>query len=373
MTQTKTTIPPLDLSTEIDLLWDELNDAIQRVLRSGHFIMGSEVKQFEAEAADYLGVKHAVGLNSGTDALIIGLEALGVQAGDEVITSPFSFFATAEAISRLGANPVFVDIEPDTFNIDVSQIEAVVTEKTRAIIPVHLFGQSADMNALQVLANQHGLKILEDAAQGFGASYKGVNCGALGDVAAFSFYPTKNLGAYGDGGLLTTNDDMVAEQARMLRTHGSRIKYYNEILGYNSRLDAIQAAILRVKLPHIDDWNQARQRVAGQYHELLEDVDGVVIPTKRDNLNHIFHQYTIRVLDDKRDAVREHLKNTGISTMVYYPKPIHKLPMYTELDYELPITEQASREVLSLPIWPQLTTDTQETIVKALQHAIEQV
>ena len=194
--------------------------------------------------------------------------------------------------------------------------------------------------------------------RGLGHRMNGVKCGALGDLRRhFRFIQPKNLGAYGDGGLLTTNDDDVAEQARMLRTHGSRVKYHNEILGYNSRLDAIQAAILRVKLPYIDGWNQARQRVAGQYHELLEDVDGVVIPTKRDNLNHIFHQYTIRVLDDKRDAVREHLKDAGISTMVYYPKPIHKLPMYTDLGYELPVTEQASREVLSLPIWPQLTAE----------------
>ena len=268
----------LDLTPEIEGLWDELTAAVHRVLRSGHFIMGPEVKAFEEEVADYLGTRHAVGLNSGTDALVIGLRALGVGAGDEVILPPFTFFATAEAVSLLGATPVFVDVKLDTYNLDVARVEAAVTERTKAVIPVHLFGRPVDMAPLMALAERRGIAVLEDCAQSFGATYRGQMTGTLGHVGAFSFFPSKNLGAYGDGGLLATDDDALAEAARKLRTHGSLRKYHNEIVGYNSRLDAMQAAILRVKLPHIDAYNAGRRRVAARYTAAFEGVEGLVPP-----------------------------------------------------------------------------------------------
>src|SRR5690554_750531 len=320
------TIPILDLGPEIEQLWDELSAAFQRVMRSGQFIGGPEVQAFEREVADYLGVKHAVGVNSGTDALVIGLRALGVGAGDEVITTPFSFFATAESISNVGATPVFVDVDERTFNIDPGLIEAAITPRTKAILPVHLYGRPAEMDAILAVAERHGLKVIEDCAQSFGARYRGTRqTGTMGHVGAYSFFPSKNLGAFGDGGLVATDDDHIAEQARMLRAHGSKRKYHNEVLGYNSRLDALQAAFLRVKLPHVDAWNEGRRATARRYGELLADVPGVVTPEIVDG--HVFHQYTVRLLGNDRDQVQKRLSDAGIGTMVYYPVPQDRLPV----------------------------------------------
>ncbi len=359
-------IPVLDLSPEIDALWDELNTAIQGVLRSGQFIMGPNVRAFEATVAEYLGVKHAIGVNSGTDALVIGLRALGIVPGDEVITSPFTFFATAESINAVGATPVFVDIDPTTYNLDPDLIEGLITSRTRAILPVHLYGQAAAMTPILAIAERHGLKILEDVAQAIGGTYQGQKLGTLGHAGAFSFFPSKNLGAYGDGGLIATNDDNVAATARMLRVHGAQRKYYNEAIGYNSRLDELQAAILRVKLPHLDRWNDSRRQVAARYNKWLNQVSGLVVPQPSPWAEHVYHQYTIRVLAGQRDIVQQRLTDEGIATMIYYPVPVHRLPVYRDLNYTLPQAEIAAAEVLSLPIWPDMPTATQERVVQVL-------
>lgn len=370
MTERSRRIPPLDLSPEIDALWDDLSAAALRVLRSGHYVLGPEVEGFEREVAERLGVKHAVGLNSGTDALVIGLRALGIGPGDEVVTTPFSYFATAEAVTLVGATPVFADIEPESLNIDPGSAAAAVTERTRGLVPVHLFGRPADMVALMGLAGRHGLTVLEDCAQSFGAQTGGRPTGSIGAAGAFSFYPTKNLGAVGDGGLLTTDDDGVAESARMLRTHGERKRYANEMIGYNSRLDAMQAALLRVKLARIDAANEGRRRAAAHYGELLAGVPGVVAPAVTDG--HVFHQYTVRVRDGRRDVVRARMDEAGVATMVYYPVPIHRLPVYREAyrDVSLPVAEAAAEEVLSLPIWPEIEPETQERVAGALVEAV---
>jgi dTDP-4-amino-4,6-dideoxygalactose transaminase len=329
--------------------------------------MGEPVRQLEAEIAAYLGVEHAIAVNSGTDALLIALRALGIGPGDEVITTSFSFFATVEGISLLGAEPVFADIDPISFNIDPVEIERRITARTKALLPVHLFGQPADMETILSLAQKHHLPVLEDVAQAFGGEYKGRKLGSLGTMGAFSFFPSKNLGAYGDGGLITTNDAALAEQSRMLRAHGSRKKYHNEILGYNSRLDTLQAAILRVKLPHVPDWNRARQRIAQRYNDLLADIPGLVTPEDKSEGEHVYHQYTLRILDGRRDAAQAALNEAGISSMIYYPVPIHQLPVYVDLGIALPQTEQACEEVLSLPIWPTLSEDQQQRIAQTLR------
>ena len=363
-------IPPLDLTPELDALWEPLREAALRVLRSGQYVLGPEVAAFEREAAEYLGVAHAVGLNSGTDALIIGLRALGVGPGDEVVTSPFSFFATAEAVSLIGATPVFADIEAEGLNLDPLAIESAITDRTRALLPVHLFGRPAAMQQINQLAERYGLRVLEDCAQSFGARLDGAATGSLADAGAFSFYPTKNLGGVGDGGLLTTDDEAVAETARMLRNHGERSRYNNEMLGYNSRLDAMQAALLRVKLGHIDSANEGRRRAAVRYGEMLAELPGVLAP--RVTPGHVFHQYTIRIPGGRRDSVRERLDSAGIGTMVYYPIPIHRLPVYEAeyRDQEFPVTETAAEEVLSIPIWPEIEDTTQERVVGALKDAL---
>jgi dTDP-4-amino-4,6-dideoxygalactose transaminase len=363
-------IPPLDLTPELDTLWEPLREAALRVLRSGQYVLGPEVEAFEHEAADFLGVAHAIGLNSGTDALVIGLRALGIEPGDEVVTSSFSFFATAEAISLIGAIPVFADIEAEGFNLDPQSVESVITERTRALLPVHLFGRPATMRQINQLADRHGLQVLEDCAQSFGARLDGAATGSLADAGAFSFYPTKNLGGIGDGGLLTTDSQAVAETARMLRNHGERSRYNNEMLGYNSRLDAMQAALLRVKLGHIDSANEGRRQAAVRYGKMLAELPGVLAPQVIPG--HVFHQYTIRITGGQRDLVRERLDAAGIGTMVYYPIPIHRLPVYEAeyRDLELPVTEQVADQVLSIPIWPEIEGPTQERVVAALQDAL---
>lgn len=363
-------IPMLDLNPEIDMLWDEINAAIQGVLRSTRFIMGPEVQALEAEVTEYLGVEHAVGVNSGTDALVIALRALDIGAGDEVITTSFTFFATGESISIVGATPVFVDVDPQTFNLDVSKVEAAITANTKAIMPVHLYGHAVDMDALMTIAEKHDIAVVEDTAQAFGGGYRGHKLGTIGHIGAYSFFPSKNLGAYGDAGMLVTNDAAIAETARKLRAHGSLKKYQNEILGYNSRLDAMQAAILRVKLPHVPEFNKGRQIVASRYHEMLSDINGVVIPLAADYADHVYHQYTVRILDGKRDAVREALAEQQVSTMIYYPVPMHQLPVYSDINVTLPMTEQLATEALSLPIWPQMPEETQQRVVDALRQAM---
>lgn len=364
---TVTKVPILDLQPQIEAHWDAFNAAFQRVLRSGRFILGPEEQAFEKEAADYLGAKHAIGLNSGTDALVIALRALGIGPGDEVITTPFTFFATAEAISHVGATPVFVDIEEASFNLDLALVERAITRRTKAIIPVHLFGRPCDMDWLIELAGTHGLKVVEDCAQSFGATWKEQKVGTLGAFGCFSFFPTKNLSTFGDGGMLTTDDDSLAANARMLRAHGSRKKYFNETVGYNSRLDELQAAMLRVKLPHIDHWNAQRREVAARYHEALANQAGLVLPEIVDG--HVFHQFTIRMKEGRRDQVQAALAEAGVQTMVYYPVPVHRLKLYQESHASIvcPVAEQAAKEVLSLPIWPELTVVPDiETALKAL-------
>jgi dTDP-4-amino-4,6-dideoxygalactose transaminase len=369
MSVTQTKVPILDLKPQYNSIKAEIREAIDRVLESGAFIMGPDVKLFEEEVAQYLGVKHAIGVNSGTDALVIGLRSLGIGEGDEVITTPFSFFATAESISNVGAKPVFVDIEADSFNIDPSKIEAAITSKTKAIMPVHLYGRAANMTAIMDIATKHGLKVVEDCAQSFGSrfyddtnlSLNGKQTGTIGNVGAFSFFPSKNLGAYGDGGLVATNDDNVAEVARMLRAHGAKKKYHNEILGYNSRLDTIQAAILRVKLPYIDKWNEGRRRVAQTYRELLADVANIITPEIVEG--HVFHQYTIRITNGKRDELAKALNEQGIGTMIYYPIPQDQLPVYKGQYPVLSVSESLTDEVLSLPIWSELESSIQELVV----------
>jgi dTDP-4-amino-4,6-dideoxygalactose transaminase len=363
-------IPILDLTRQYQQIKSELDAAVLGVLESGQFILGPPVKQFEETAARSCGAKHAVGVASGTDALVLALRALNVGAGDEVISSPFTFFATTECVSQVGATPVFVDIEPDTFNIDPDAIEAAITPRTKAILPVHLFGQCADMGRINAIAHKHGLRVIEDAAQAWGATYEGKFAGGMGHAGCFSFFPTKNLAAYGDGGLLTTNDDGVAERVRLLRTHGQAQRYEYLVLGYNSRLDALQAAVLQVKMKYVDGWNEQRRRHAQRYNELFAGTP-VVTPIEKPNGTHVYHQYTVRV--PNRDAVADTLQKAGIGCMVYYRIPLHRQPVYASFGYgegSFPVSEQACREVLSLPIFPELTEGEVELVAETVKTAV---
>ncbi|MDZ7692660.1 MAG: DegT/DnrJ/EryC1/StrS family aminotransferase [Balneolaceae bacterium] len=357
-------VPLFDPTPDIEAHWEEYSQAIHNVMKHGQFILGPEVEEFEQKAAEYLGVKHAVGVNSGTDALVIGLRAAGVGPGDEVITTPFSFFATAESISNVGATPVFVDINSETFNLDPSNIEHAITEKTKAILPVHLFGKPAEMDSIMQIARQNELKVIEDCAQSFGATYKGRQTGSIGDAGAFSFFPTKNLGGFGDGGLITTDDDEIADLCRKLRAHGSKKKYHNEILGYNSRLDTVQAAVLLVKLNYLDEGNQQRKEIAKRYTSALTSFAELKPPVHAEG--DVFHQYTIRVANGKRDQVREELSKQDISTGLYYPVPQDQLPAYSDLKCKLETSERAAEQVLSLPIWPGMEQAAQDEVISAL-------
>lgn len=366
-------VPFLDIPRELDLLRAPLLEAMERVLSGARFILGPEVEAFEAEAAQTLGVRHAIGVNSGTDALVISLRALGVGPGDEVITSPFTFISTAESISLVGATPVFADIRPGTFNLNPEQVAAHVTPRTKALLPVHLYGQPSDMQALRDIAAQHELVMLEDAAQAFGATHEGKPAGGLGDAAAFSFYPTKNLGGCGDGGLVTTDDDAVADCVRSLHGHGASGRDNYVAVGYNSRLDELQAALLRVKLPHVDGWNETRRQRAARYDEALGGIDGVTTPARLKGTRHVYHQYTLRIEGGdapgaRRDAVRAALAGKGIGSMVYYSKPLHRLPVY-DTGEAFPEAERAAIEVLSLPIAATLTEVEQERVIAALLAA----
>lgn len=368
----------LDLKAQFSSIRDEVMASVIRVLESQHFILGAEVKLFEEEIAAKLRVKHAIGCASGTDALILSLLAADIRPGDEVITTPFSFIATAGSIAHIGAKPVFVDIDPDTFNLDASLIKAVITEKTRAIIPVHLFGLPADMTPILEIARDHRLTVIEDAAQAIGSRYHGRCVGTFGDFGCFSFFPSKNLGGAGDGGLVTTNHDALAERLRMLRVHGSKKKYHHAILGTNSRLDALQAAILRVKLLHLDRWTRERQNRACRYRQAFEEMHLLpfIAPPKTpsERFQHVYNQFTIRC--GSRDQLGSFLRQNGIPTEVYYPLCLHLQAAFAYLKHtngDFPIAEKASVEVLSLPVHPELTDEQQDRVIHSIAEFCAQI
>ncbi|MFC2078144.1 DegT/DnrJ/EryC1/StrS family aminotransferase [Candidatus Bipolaricaulota bacterium] len=411
-------VPVLDLRRQYEAIREEIDAAVLEVIGSTKYVLGPYVQDFEEKAAAYCNAAHAIGVASGTDALLLSLRALGVGPGDAVILPSFTFFATAGVVHNVGATPVFCDIDPATFNLNTNHLrellsDAELSAKAKAVIPVHLYGQIADMDEVSAIAKAHDLSVVEDAAQAIGATYWGDGkqvargtspekdaaaseaspqatshmpqasgnpqsanhmpgsrkAGTLGDLGCFSFYPTKNLGAYGDAGMVTSNDDGLADAVRLLRVHGARPKYFHRMVGVNSRLDAIQAAILAVKLGHLDAWSAARAEKADAYDAALADLDGVVTPRRADGRSHIFHQYTIRAQGDRRDELREHLKERGVGTMIYYPQPLHLQECFAHLGYQegqLPQSEAASREVLSLPIFPELTDDEQRHVVESI-------
>ncbi|MBI2619519.1 MAG: DegT/DnrJ/EryC1/StrS family aminotransferase [Ignavibacteriales bacterium] len=359
-------IQMVDLVNQYKKIKPEIDEAIQRVLDSGQFVLGRIVTEFEEASANYLGVKHAIGCASGTDALQVAMMALGIQPGDEIITTPFTFVATTETIVLLGAKPVYVDIEPKTFNIAPELIERAITRKTKAIIPVHLYGQPADMDPIMTIARKHGLPVIEDTAQAMGSEYKGKKVGGIGTMGAISFFPSKNLGACGDAGMVVTNDTDLAEKVRMIIIHGSRVRYEHEILGVNSRLDSIQAAVLNVKLKYLDRWHEARRIAAQRYNRLFENV-GIETPYEAPFGKHIYHQYTVRVKD--RDRVSRNLAERRIPHAIYYPIPLHRQEAFRAAGRPMgsfPATEKAAEEVLSLPMHTELTEEQQSFIASAL-------
>lgn len=360
----------VDLTAQYHSIKKEIDAAVLSTLESGHFILGPQVVKFEESIASYLGVQHAIGLASGTDALVIALRALNIGGGDEVIIPAYTFFATAGTVMSVGAKPVIVDVDPQSYQIDVSKIEAVITPKTKAIIPVHLYGHPAEMNPILEIAHKHGLKVIEDNAQGFGAEYLGKKTGSLGDIGCLSFFPTKNLGAYGDGGAVVTNDPALAEQMRMLRAHGWKKKYYSEMVGYNSRLDALQAAILQAKLPHLDGWNEKRRELSKRYDEHLAPL-GIVTPVERERAKHVYHLYVIRM--SKRDALQAFLKDKGIASEVYYPLPPHLSVPCKKFGYkegDFPHAEKAAKETLALPLYPEMTLTQQDEVIAAVREFV---
>jgi len=364
-------IPLVDLTAQYHSIKQEIDAAVLSTLTSGHFILGPQVTKFEESIASYLGVKHAIGLASGTDALVIALRALNIGTGDEVIIPAYTFFATAGTVMSVGAKPVIVDIDPQSYQIDVSRIEAAITPKTKAIIPVHLYGHPAEMNPILDIARGYNLKVVEDNAQAFGAEYKGKKTGSFGDIGCLSFFPTKNLGAFGDGGGVVTNDDALAEQMRMLRAHGWKKKYYSEMVGYNSRLDAMQAAILQVKLPYLDSWNDKRRELAHRYTEKLIS-SGVVTPVEREWGRHVYHLYIVR--SSRRAELQSFLKERGIASEVYYPLPPHLSIPCRKFGYkggDFPHAELAAEQTLALPLYPELTETQQDEVITAVGEFAE--
>jgi dTDP-4-amino-4,6-dideoxygalactose transaminase len=365
-------VPLLDLQAQYVSLRDDLQRAVERVMSSQRFVLGDEVRGLENSIADYCETKHAIGCASGSDALLLALMALDVKAGDEVITTPFSFFATAACITRLGARPVFVDIDPRTYNLDVSQVADAVTSRTKAIMPVHLYGQCAAMDPLLDVSRRRGVPIVEDAAQAIGAADNGRPAGSMGLIGCFSFYPTKNLGGAGDGGMLTTNDDDVAARLRRLRAHGGANEYEHDEVGINSRLDELQAAVLRIKFPSLDRWSNERAQKAAVYTKLLNEAElsfSLAPPHVREDGRHIFHQYVVRV-PGNRDALMEHLKSRGVGTKVYYPIPLHLQACFNYLGYkegQFPESESAAKETLALPVYPELSEEQQVYVVDSIK------
>ncbi len=369
----------VDLQGQYRALKAEIDTALQEVLDSAYFIKGPVVTAFEQEMAAHLKGLFALGVGNGTDALQLAFMAAGLQPGDEVITSAFTFIATAEAAALIGAVPVFVDIDPRTFNLDPSKIEAAITPRTKAIVPVHLFGQAADMDPILDIAARHGLRVIEDTAQAIGATYKGQTVGYLGDIGTVSFFPSKNLGAYGDGGMVLTNDEALYEGMKMVANHGSRKKYYNEVVGINSRLDALQAAVLRVKLRHLDAFTAARRKAADRYDALFAEHDAITTPYRDPDCHHVFHQYTIRINPDVpggREALQAHLKAQQIPHAIYYPVPLHQLPVFATMPGarhgDMTETERACAEVLSLPMHTELSLEQQQYIAEALIDFVEE-
>jgi dTDP-4-amino-4,6-dideoxygalactose transaminase len=391
--ETKTQpVPLLDLKAQYATLREEIREAIDRVADAQYFILGPEVEALEREIAAYSQCEFGIGMSSGSDALLVALMTIGVKPTDEVITSTYTFFATAGAVARLNAKPVFVDIDPLTYNIDPAQVEAAITSRTRAIIPIHLYGQLAEMDPLMEIARRHKLYVIEDAAQAIGAESNGRRAGSVGDMGCFSFFPSKNLGGFGDGGMITTNNAELAKQVKLLRNHGYSPKYYNKVVGGNFRLDAIQAAILRVKLKYLDQWTEARQRNAATYRRLFEEAElsispstvaglsgapsggnqlsemsGVVLPRENSNARHIYNQFVIRC--GQRDELMKHLKACQIGTEIYYPVPMHEQECFANLDYhagDFPLSESAAAETLALPIYPELTEQMIATVVNAI-------
>ena len=370
-------VPLLDLQAQYATIRDEVRASVDRVLESQQFVLSGEVKALEEELARYCQTKFAIGCASGSDALLLALMSCGVSEGDEVITTPFTFFASASAITRLGARPVFVDIDARTYNIDPAQVENAITDRTKAIMPVHLYGQCADMNPLIALSERRRVPIVEDAAQAIGAEDRRRRAGSMGTIGCLSFYPSKNLGGAGDGGMMMTNDIDHARRLHMLRVHGEETKYHHKVVGLNSRLDALQAAVLRVKLPHLDEWIAARQRKAQQYELMFLDAglsEEILMPFVRPGARHIFHQFVIRVSGEKRDALRNHLRQHDIGTDVYYPVPLHLQECFAYLGYregELPAAEAAAKETLALPVYPELTDDQQDYVVRTIANFFE--
>lgn len=361
-------IPMVDLKRQYIHLKSEVDRAVAETLEQTQFILGPNVAALEKEIANYHGLPHAIGCANGTDALLLALRACGIGAGDEVITTPFTFIATAEVVALLGAKPVFVDICPDTFNIDPAKIVAKINSRTKAIIPVHLFGHPADMDPIMDIAKRNNLKVIEDCAQAFGAAYQGQTVGTFGDAGCFSFFPSKNLGCYGDGGIVITPGEEMASKIKMLRNHGSAVRYYHSEVGYNSRLDEIQAAILRVKLPRIDAFNDARRANAAAYCRALSGTD-IVLPVERPGCKHVYHQFTLRVKN--RQAIADTLSAAGVASAVYYPVPLHQQDVFLKLygsQERLSVTETCAQEVLSLPMFPELTPEEIRLITDAITN-----
>lgn len=361
-------IQMVDLKRQYLNIKSEIDSAIQEVIDSTQFIIGKKVAEFEKNASEYLGVKHAVGVANGTDALQIAMMALGIGKDDEVITTPFTFVATTETIVMLGAKPVYVDIDPETYNINPKKIKEKITDKTKAILPVHLYGNPAEMDEILSIAKEYNLFVIEDSAQGFGAEYKGKKVCSFGDVACISFFPSKNLGCYGDGGMVVTNSDKIHEKVRMIASHGSKVRYVHETLGMNSRLDAIQAAILNVKLKYIDEWNDKRIKFAKLYSEKLSSLSKIKTPVQKDYVKHIYHQFTIRV--ENREELQKYLSSKNIPTAIHYPIPLHLQPAFRGYAEEgsLPESEKAAKEVLSLPMHPDLLVEEIEYITNSIKE-----
>ena len=365
-------IPILDLKRQYNQIGKEIESEVIEVLRSGSYILGKHNKELEADIAQYVGVKHAVALNSGTDALHLALRALDIGEGDEVITTAFTFVATTEAIGIVGAKTVFVDIDSDTFNIAAEKIENAITPKTKAIIPVHLYGQPADMKVIMDIAKRYDLFVIEDCCQAIGAKFDGKMVGSFGDVGCFSFFPTKNLGAMGDGGLLTTNSQLINDRVIALRNHGGAVRYYHDEIGVNSRLDEVQAAILRVKFKHIDEWNKKRRTNAHRYNELFANCADIVTPKELEKTDCVYHQYTVKI--PNRDEVHKMLQESGVGAMIYYPVPLHLQKVHEHLGIKegaLPFTEENTKVVISLPMFPELTAEEQKTVADTLISCIK--